>query len=76
MDCTKLVIDEFTITYRLLATMGHTATGPDGLPSWFIGTVATARAESVEHPFASSILAAYVSPQWKVSAISPVPKVT
>ena len=75
VDGTLEVIDEHT-TYRLLTSIGRTAAGPDGLTSWFLGTTATAITKPVAYLYGVSILSSYVPPQWKISTITPVPKVT
>src|ERR1043165_2371916 len=73
-DATKTVIDAAT-TCKLLESMGKTAAGPDGLPSWFLVQVAPMIAEPLAYLYNASVIFSYVPPQWKTSIITPVPKV-
>ena len=75
VDSTKMFVDEFT-TYKLLASTRRTATGPDGLPFWFLEAGASALAEPVAYLYNISINFSYVPSQWKVSTITPVPKIS
>ena len=74
VDSTWPVIDAAT-TYQLLKTIGRTAAGPDGLPSWFLVLAAPMIAEPVAYLYNTSIHFSYVPPQWKTSIITPVPKI-
>jgi hypothetical protein len=68
-------ITEYTI-FNLLDKLKPTATGPDGLPSWFLRLSAPVFAAPLADLINKSIIHSEVPTQWKSSVIKPIPKVT
>jgi hypothetical protein len=61
--------------FNCLDQLKPTATGPDGLPSWFLKLAAPAYSKPLAHLFAISLSSARVPTQWKEACITPVPKI-
>lgn len=61
--------------FRMLDGCRPTATGLDGLPSWFLRVAAPFISAPLAYLFNVSISCSVVPIQWKVSVITPVPKV-
>ena len=77
----KLTVNKFTeflteqSVFQLLDTAGHTATGLDKIPSWFLRIAAPLISEQTAYIFNLSLSYSVVPTQWKSSSITPVPKV-
>jgi len=61
--------------FQLLDTVGHTATGLDKIPSWFLRIAAPCISAPTAYVFNLSLSYSVVPSQWKSSSITPVPKV-
>ena len=59
----------------MLDKIKPTATGLDKLPAWFIHTAAPSIFQPLTYLFNLSISQSKVPSQWKISSITPVPKV-
>jgi len=62
--------------FNMLDKIRQTATGLDLLPAWFIRTAAPFFSLPLAHLFNLSISQSRVPRQWKVSSITPIPKLT
>jgi hypothetical protein len=61
--------------FKFLDTLKHTATGPDGLPAWFLRVGAPIFAAPLQQIINLSLLSSQVPLQWKAAFITPIPKV-
>ena len=61
--------------FHILDRLRPTATGLDGLPSWFLRTGAPILAKPIAHLFNLSLHTSFVPSQWKTSSIHPIAKV-
>jgi hypothetical protein len=75
-------VDEFDLSpisepqvFRLLDSLKPTATGPDGLPSWFLRLAAPLISKPLTHLINLSLSEGQVPPSWKAAIIHPIPKV-
>ena len=68
------IFDEYNI-FVMLEAVGRTATGPDDMPPWLLSRTASVLAEPITCLFNLSIRDSFVPSQWKMSNITPVPKV-
>ena len=77
----KITVNKFTEffseqrVFQLLDTVGHTATGLDKIPSWFLRIAAPCISAPTAYVFNLSLSYSVVPTQWKSSSITPVPKV-
>ena len=62
--------------FTMLDKIKPTATGLDKLPAWFIHTAAPFFSQPLTYLFNLSISQSKVPSQWKISSITPVPKVS
>jgi len=60
--------------FNCLDRLKPTATGPDGLPSWFLKLAAPAYARPIAHLYSLSLDNSNVPSQWKEACITPCPK--
>ena len=72
-DSSSEDVDEMTI-FKILDTLHHTATGPDGIPSWFLKIGAPLFSAPIADIFNLSIRKSAVPNQWKMATIIPVSK--
>ena len=72
-DYTGLV-SEFSV-FNLLDKLSPTASGPDGLPFWFLKLAAPIICESLTHVINLSLATSIVPRQWKSAIIHPIPKI-
>jgi hypothetical protein len=68
------VFTEFKV-FQILDHLKTTATGPDGLPSWFLRLSAPVLARPLAVLLNLSLSFSFVPVQWKSSCINPIPKV-
>ena len=61
--------------FTVLDKIKPTATGLDKLPAWFIHTAAPFISKPLTYLFNLSISQSKVPSQWKISSVTPVPKV-
>jgi hypothetical protein len=61
--------------FSILDRLSPTATGPDGLPAWFLRVGAPIFAKPLALLFNQSISTSNVPAQWKTSTILPIPKI-
>ena len=59
----------------MLDALGNTACGPDGIPAWFLRLAAPILSAPLAHIFNLSVGFSVVPDQWKVSQITPIPKI-
>ena len=71
----KPIFSEYGV-FTMLDKIKPTATGLDKLPSWFIHTAAPFFSQPLTYLFNLSISQSKVPSQWKISSITPVPKVS
>ena len=62
--------------YRALASVKGNSTGPDGIPSWLISAMAHLLVQPVTDLFICSLTNSYVPLQWRLSMITPIPKIS
>lgn len=62
-------------TFQILDHLKSTATGMDGLPSWFLRLSAPITAAPISEILNLSLLSSHVPAQWKTSIIKPIPKI-
>ena len=62
--------------FNCLDRLKSTATGPDGLPSWFLRLAAPLISLPISILFTQSIVNSYVPHQWRTANILPHPKLT
>ena len=67
-------VSEYEVFHKL-DKLKPTATGPDGLPAWFIKLSAPIFAEPIAKLINMSLERSVVPSQWKTSIIKPIPKV-
>ena len=66
---------ELCDVYKALASIKGHSTGPDGLPSWLISTMAHLLTQPVTDLFICSLTNSYVPIRWRLSTITPIPKI-
>jgi hypothetical protein len=71
-NCTGKV-SEFSV-FNLLAKLSTTASGPDGLPFWFLKLAAPIICGPLTHVINLSLATSTVPKQWKSATIHPIPK--
>jgi hypothetical protein len=66
-------LEEYQV-FRALSSARGVSVGPDGLPSWFLSSMAHLLSAPISYLFKKSLLESYIPPQWKESKITPIPK--
>ena len=64
------------VIFNFLNSLTTTSPGLDQLPHWFLRLLSPLIAEPLAKLFSASISLGYVPPEWKLSLISPIPKVS
>ena len=73
--CNFKTFSEYEVFHQL-DNLRATACGLDGLPHWFLWIAAPCFSSPIAFPFNLSLTWSIVPRQWKVSRITPVPKVS
>ena len=74
-DEDQINIDEYFV-FRSLEKIRGTTIGPDGLHTWVLASMAHLLASPIASLFQRSLSSSYVPPNWLISSITPIPKIS